>query len=114
MIDWNRVIELRDEVGPEEFEPVLELFIDEVEDLVMRLDRADAPALARAMHFLKGSAWNLGFADFGALCQKGEALASSGRAAEVDLDEFTACYSMSKQMFMRDLAYAVGRSRDTA
>lgn len=108
MIDWNRVIELRNEVGPEEFEPVLELFIDEVEEIVMRLDTNDAARLAQDMHFLKGSAWNLGFSEFGALCQRGETLAIRNRSGELNLEEFLACYSTSKQIFTRDLAFAVG------
>lgn len=107
MIDWDRVIELRNEVGPEEFGPVLELFIDEVEEIVMRLNGEDAARLSRDLHFLKGSAWNLGFAEFGALCQKGEALTMHGRTAEINLEEFVACYSTSKQVFMRDLAYVM-------
>lgn len=108
MIDWGRVIELRDEVGADEFEPVLELFIDEVEEVVMRLSKDDPERLERDMHFLKGSAWNLGFADFGALCQQGETLASKGRHDQVSLEDLVGCYSTSKQIFMRDLAYAIG------
>lgn len=108
MIDWGRVIELRDEVGPDEFEPVLDLFIDEVEDIVMRLCRDDPARLERDLHFLKGSAWNLGFADFGRLCQQGEAAAALRRMDEIGLEELAACYASSKQVFMRDLAYVTG------
>ena len=32
MIDWARVSELRDEVGPEDFEEVLHLFLEEVDE----------------------------------------------------------------------------------
>ncbi|MDO5632765.1 MAG: Hpt domain-containing protein [Paracoccus sp. (in: a-proteobacteria)] len=112
MIDWNRVIELRNEVGPDEFGPVLELFMDEVEEIVMRLDASDPARLARDMHFLKGSAWNLGFAEFGALCQQGETLAMRGRTEDVKPEDFVACYSTSKQIFMRDLACAVGPDQE--
>ena len=38
MIDWARVSELRDEVGPEDFEEVLHLFLEEVEDVVLCMD----------------------------------------------------------------------------
>ena len=115
MIDWGRVIELREEVGPEEFEPVLELFIDEVEEIVMRLSKDDPARLERDMHFLKGSAWNLGFTDFGALCQRGETAAARRHLDQIQVEEFVTCYSTSKQIFMRDLSYAIGgsESRDT-
>ena len=107
MIDWGRVIELRDEVGASKFEPVLELFVDEVEDIVMRLSAQDTGKLERDLHFLKGSAWNLGFAEFGALCQAGEAQAARGEAAKVSIDALVRCYSTSKQIFMRDLSRVV-------
>ena len=34
MIDWSRVNELRDEVGAEDFEEVVELFLEEVEEVI--------------------------------------------------------------------------------
>lgn len=115
MIDWARVIELRDEVGPSEFEPVLELFVDEVEEVVMRLSRDDPARLERDLHFLKGSALNLGFAEFGALCQKYENQLRKGQPDAIWVDQVMRCYSASKQLFMRDLARIVaGRAGDQA
>lgn len=107
MIDWDRVVELHDELGAEEFNPVLEMFIDEVEGVVMRLQSDDAAELESSLHFLKGCAWNLGFAEFGAICQRGEAMAARGSAQQVSIDELVACYSTSKQMFIRDLARVI-------
>lgn len=103
MIDWNRVIELREEVGPTEFEPVLELFVDEVEEIVMRLSTDDAGKLERDLHFLKGSAWNLGFAVFGALCQASEVKVLHGALSDVSIDDLVKCYSTSKQAFICNL-----------
>ncbi len=37
MIDWERVAELQSEIGADGFGEVLELFLDEVEGVVMRL-----------------------------------------------------------------------------
>lgn len=108
MIDWDRVIELRDEVGADEFEPVLELFIDEVEHLVMQLSADDPAQLERYLHFLKGSAWNLGFTDFGARCAEIETRAASGNLAGVCLNELVESYSVSKRIFTRDLAARTG------
>ncbi|AUH64531.1 Hpt domain-containing protein [Paracoccus zhejiangensis] len=107
MIDWTRVLELREEVGQSEFAPVLELFMDEVEEIVMRLSRDDPAKLARDLHFLKGSAWNLGFAEFGALCQSSETQTLRGQLAEISIKQIISCYSRSKQLFMRDLARMV-------
>ncbi|MCT8158560.1 Hpt domain-containing protein [Pseudoruegeria sp. SHC-113] len=73
MIDWNRVNELREEVGPEAFDEVVEIFLEEVDETIQRLRTAIVAESFRAdMHFLKGSALNLGFADFAALCAEGE------------------------------------------
>lgn len=116
MIDWGRVIELRDEVGADEFDAVLELFMDEVEEVVMRLSKDDPGRLERDLHFLKGSAWNLGFSEFGALCQTGEMAAARGRPQDIAIGDVVASYSTAKQLFMRDLAHALGdvETRGTA
>ena len=99
MIDWGRVAELRDEIGDDGFAEVLELFLDEVEVVVMRLGRNPAK-LEDDLHFLKGSAWNLGFTGFGAMCQEGERKSAAGRAHEVDVSAVLASYGASKIEFM--------------
>ena len=113
MIDWERVIELRDEVGADEFEPVLELFIDEVEHLVMQLTADDPAQLERYLHFLKGSAWNLGFADFGTRCGEIEARAAANDLAGVQLEDLVECYSLSKRVFTRELASRTGHGGES-
>ena len=77
MIDWERVAELRSEIGAEGFAEVVELFLDEVEAMVMAMGKTPGK-LEDELHFLKGSALNLGFRTFSAQCQKGETLAASG------------------------------------
>ncbi len=105
MISWKRVDELRLEIGDDGFAEVVELFLDEVEEVVMRLTASPDPAsYEQDLHFLKGSAWNLGFADFGALCQDGERRAAGGNAASVDIGAVTDCYSASKAVFIEGLA----------
>jgi len=99
MIDWDRVAELRSEIGEEGFGEVIELFLDEVEGVVMRLGHEMA-TLEEDLHFLKGSAWNLGFAAFGRLCQEGERQAAAGDMAAVDVHAVVACYGASKTDFM--------------
>ena len=99
MIDWTRVAELRSEIGAEGFAEVLELFLDEVEGVVMTLGQRPEK-LGDELHFLKGSALNLGFRDFGAMCQDGERRCNAGGAAGVDISAILACYSESKAIFM--------------
>jgi HPt (histidine-containing phosphotransfer) domain-containing protein len=99
MIDWERVAELQSEIGAEGFAEVVDLFLDEVEGVVMRLG-ARPDKLEEELHFLKGSAWNLGFQSFGAMCQEGERKAAQGRAAEIDVKAVIACYGASKEVFM--------------
>lgn len=104
MIDWDRVSELRSEIGDDGFDEVVELFLDEVEAVVMRLGSAPNPATYEEdLHFLKGSAWNLGFADFGALCQDGERKAAQGRQDEIDITAVLDCYGRSKVEFMAEV-----------
>lgn len=101
MIDWDRVAELRDEVGPDDFGEVVELFLDEVEAVLHRLAGNPQPAAYEEdFHFLKGSALNLGFAEFGALCFAAEKAASEGRGASIDVAQVLAAYAISKDAFM--------------
>ncbi|RJL20472.1 Hpt domain-containing protein [Paracoccus siganidrum] len=108
MIDWGRVVQLRDEVGAAEFGPLLELFLDEVEVVVMRLQAADPAKLADDLHFIRGSAANLGFSGLAALCRDAETALARRMPQAVCLDRLRGCYARSKQIFLRDLAHAVG------
>ena len=104
MIDWNRVRDLRDEIGTDEFADVVDLFLEEVESEISALRGRDRPDRIEArLHFLKGSALNLGFEDFAALCQTGEHMASQGHANEVDIAEIIDNYDKSRAAFMAGL-----------
>lgn len=108
MIDWSRVVRLREEVGAAEFGPLLELFMDEVETVVMHLCGDQPRKLADDLHFIRGSALNLGFSGLAALCQEYESLLARSQCQHIDLEKLRGCYARSKQVFMRDLAHAVG------
>lgn len=101
MIDWDRVTELRDEIGPDDFGEVVELFLDEVETEIetLRVDHDQARLEAR-LHFLKGSALNLGFEEFSRKCQQGETAAAQGEADGVDIPTILSCYAASKSEFL--------------
>ena len=104
MIDWDRLKQLRDEVGPEDFDEVADLFLDEVEGVMDRLRQSpELETFEEDLHFLKGSALSLGFRQFSTLCQTGETNAAQGNADKIDLPEILACYDTSKATFIADL-----------
>jgi hypothetical protein len=108
MIDWDHVRELRDEIGADAFEEVVEMFLDEVETEIAKLRAPpDGLDLEAQLHFIKGSALNLGFSEFSQLCQGGEALAAGGGSDTVNLGEILASFERSKAAFLADLGAEV-------
>lgn len=104
MIDWNRIRMLRDEIGEEDFPDVVEIFIEEVTEMIDTLRNAPSrDSLGEDLHAVKGSALNLGFEDFAKLCQAGETAAANGAADTVDLPPILACYDASKAQFLEGL-----------
>ncbi len=104
MIDWNRVRELRSEIGNDEFTEVVEIFLDEVETEIEVLQgQSGRHNLEAQLHFLKGSALNLGFSDFSTLCQRGEVSARQGEADTIDLSAIFQCYAQSRRVFVEGL-----------
>lgn len=99
MIDWGRVDELRDEVGAEAFDEVLELFLEEVDEAMGRLEAdGDPDGLSADLHFVRGSALNLGLRDFCALCQMCEQQLAQGQ--DVDLGPLHDSYARSKAVLL--------------
>lgn len=105
MIDWKRVRDLRDEIGDEDFPEVVELFLEEAEEVVERLN--DAPGqtenLEQDLHFLKGSAMSFGFVDLSGLCQDGERKSATGQADAVNVGEVVKVYYEAKTRFLQEL-----------
>lgn len=102
LIDWKKVGELRSDVGPDDFDMVVELFLEEVEETISQLG-AESRSVESDLHFLKGSALNLGFSQFSDLCQSGESAAAAGDAACVDLDAVKTSFAASKEVFLNEL-----------
>ena len=99
MIAWDRVDELRNEIGADDFDEVVALFLEEADEVILRISiGAGAKALECDLHFLKGAALNLGFVNFANLCQDGERRAAVGDLA-VDLAQVCASYQASKHAF---------------
>ena len=104
MIDWNRVAELRDEIGAEDFGEVAELFLMEVEETLSNLDKAvsDPAQMQDLMHFLKGSALNLGFRAMSDVCGSAEADAAQGNI-QVTPEALKKLYEDSRTQFETEL-----------
>ncbi len=99
MIDWERVKELRAEIGAGDFMEVAEMFLEEADAAIVRLTpELSAKAMEADLHFLKGAALNLGFTALSGLCQDGERRAASGDTS-VDLAALRDTYFASKSAF---------------
>ncbi|GAA6209730.1 Hpt domain-containing protein [Cognatishimia sp. WU-CL00825] len=105
MIDWARLADLQAEIGADDFAAVVEIFLEEVDEAIAVLGKnPQREHLESALHFLKGSALNLGFKEFAKLCQIGELTASRGQADGIDLPEILECYQKSRGAFLAGLA----------
>lgn len=107
MIDWAQVKQLEVDVGAEDLADVVTLFLSEVDEAVealQSLPKDSAPEVAAALHFLKGSAFNLGFQQFGEYCATGETQAYGGDTESVSFQEVKRLYSASKSLFLADLS----------
>jgi HPt (histidine-containing phosphotransfer) domain-containing protein len=104
MLDWDRINQLRDEVGEKDFDEIIALFLEEVEEVTQRLEAdPDLSGLEQDMHFLKSSALTLGFQDFANLCQAAEIDASRGFASDIDIAEILTAFKQSRTTFLQEL-----------
>lgn len=102
MINWDKVRELRDDIGAEDFNEIIEVFLEEVETELAELSNKPTSELGASMHFLKGSALNLGFEEFSEKCHAGEKMAADNRAEFIDLADVQASYAASKEKFLEN------------
>ena len=99
MINWSRIQELEQEIGPEGLREIAEIFLEEVEEALAGLkDAPSGPARSEMMHFLKGSALNLGLREMADLCDRGE----SGDADVTD-DHVVAAFARAKTALLTEL-----------
>lgn len=105
IIDRFRLLELRDEIGGEVLSDVMLLFQDEADDMVAGLisGRFAPSEIADRLHFLKGSAINLGLCALASLCQEGERRAFTGEPQPVDGARLRQIYDASKDAFQQAL-----------
>jgi hypothetical protein len=97
VISIERVQELRSEVGEDDFEEIVALFVAESDSLVARLRSVSDPAEAEALlHALKGSALNLGFDDLTTLCREGRGKAAGSAEWPRMFEDLLHVYEKSK------------------
>ncbi|WP_284324514.1 Hpt domain-containing protein [Cypionkella aquatica] len=89
--------DLRSEIGNDDFAEVVAMFLEEADEVIGRIAKTrEAKALEADLHFLKGAALNLGFAQLANLCQDGERRAASGDT-KIDLAQVASSYQASKR-----------------
>jgi histidine phosphotransfer protein HptB len=97
MIKWARVRELKDEVGEDSYFELQAIFLAEVEEALTRLTPArSAGELEADLHFLKGSALNIGLARLAELCHYGEQAAKTGTLVPEALSTIIETYATSR------------------
>jgi len=97
VIDWERIEQLERDFGTECLTEVIHMFFSEAEEVIAPLRRGDARRDLRSdMHFLKGSALNLGFRQLASLCSEAEQLAARGRRSEVGIAEILGAYDAAR------------------
>ena len=99
MIDWQQVLALKEEIGDDDFDEVVDMFLGEVEEGLGDLrDDQHSSQLEASLHALKSSALNLGFRRFADPCAAGEG--AEERGEPVDLAPIFATYAESKAIFV--------------
>lgn len=96
MVNWDRLSELREEVGEDDLAEVITLFCEEVEEVLAVLDVSSPTELPNHLHFLKGCALNIGFEAVSVRCQNEEARLKQDANAALNIEGIRADYASSK------------------
>lgn len=72
MLDMGRIDELRNDFGEEDFEEIVGLFLKEVDQCLTKITAPNCADIQDHLHFLKGSAANLGFVLVKKACETAE------------------------------------------
>jgi HPt (histidine-containing phosphotransfer) domain-containing protein len=83
MIDWDRLQDLRSDIGEEDFADVAFLFVAEITERLDRLRSDPSGASAADFHFLRGSAANLGFVAMVDACHLAEQACLAGEVPDI-------------------------------
>lgn len=108
MIDWHRLEQLTDEIGDDDLEEVIAMFLEDMAEVAARLIANPQPARLEAdLHFMKGGAMALGFDTLWRRADAGERLARAGQADAVALPRILDCYHASRAAFLAGLPQAL-------
>jgi hypothetical protein len=100
MLNMARIAELKAEVGEDDFAEVFDLFREEVEEVLEALPTVPQAELPGKLHFLKGSAFNIGLEGVGERCRLEEKRLIEDPQATPDIAGIRSLYDQS----MSDLA----------
>lgn len=99
MIDWQIANDLKQAIGADVFDEVIAVFFAEADDTLTRIMAATtAEDMQNELHFMKGSALNLGFSDMAQLCQRLELRAEAGDT-DLPLAQVQTVYAASREEF---------------
>lgn len=96
MINWNRVNELKEDLGEEDFDEIVGFFLEEVEEKLTSMANGESTDLSEDAHFLKGSSANLGFTDMQSLCETAEKNPDPALVGQIK-----SCFEASKVEFLK-------------
>ena len=100
MIDWKRFDELKNEIGEDAIMEIAEIFLEEMAEVVDPIRQGALPkSIPHLLHFLKGAALNVGFADLANFCTKAEQDPSN-----LNADTLVSTFDASKSAFLLGLA----------
>lgn len=102
MIDWARIIGLKEDFGEAGFGELVAIFAEETGPVVERLAAGASPDPRADLHFVKGSAETMGLPELAGICRRGEAALAAGRAP--DLAELRATYERACAALRRPAA----------
>ena len=98
MLDKKQIKQLRNDLGADGFAEIVDIFLAEVDEVFTPIE-ADG-VTATDMHFLKGSAANLGFTEFSKTCQIAQHNINEGATA--DLATVRTAFAESKALFVAE------------
>lgn len=91
MIDIDRITELRSEIGPKDLSFIVSVYVDEARETLGRIgDGLSGDDLARAAHFLRSGALNIGLrgvANAAQQIEEGNCSATQAGQVQVALDQ---------------------------
>ena len=96
MIDLARFDELKTEVGSEDLPEILALFCAEVDETISRLHGSSPQSLLSDLHFIRGSALNIGMQTLADLCARKENALRRGLPLDTNFSEFRSAFDLSR------------------